>query len=156
MLHPNVKVSFGGESGPEDFEAHWKLDDSSSEFWDAMAELLALGGSVTPKCMGFVAPYVFSEWPEEYDAFEHGVIVGSQVRLRSAPSLDGLIIGALSFDIVQWVPDDKEVPGWVGVETLDGKRGYVADRYVRSPITYRAIFTKTEGRWYLTALVAGD
>jgi len=34
--------------------------------------------------------------------------------------------------------------------------GFVASRYVRSPVDHRAIFSFRDGRWWLMAYVAGD
>jgi hypothetical protein len=36
------------------------------------------------------------------------------------------------------------------------RHGYVASRLARSPLDYRAIFTRAAGRWQLTMFLAGD
>ncbi len=46
--------------------------------------------------------------------------------------------------------------GWIGVTLKDGRRGYVAEQYIWSPVGYRAIFDKNNGKWTMTALIAGD
>ncbi len=38
----------------------------------------------------------------------------------------------------------------------DGTAGYISSRYVRSPIDYRAYFSKEGGRWQMMMLLAGD
>ena len=41
--------------------------------------------------------------------------------------------------------------------TLAGKKiGYVASRFVRSPIGYRAYFSRKDGRWQMLMFIAGD
>jgi hypothetical protein len=45
---------------------------------------------------------------------------------------------------------------WIAVSLANGLKGYIGEEYIRSPIGYRAIFEKKDGRWMLTALVAGD
>lgn len=42
------------------------------------------------------------------------------------------------------------------VTTDKGVIGYVSGKYVRSPIDYRAFFQQVDGKWQLTAFVAGD
>lgn len=36
------------------------------------------------------------------------------------------------------------------------KVGYIAARYVRSPIAYRAFFSRKDGRWQMLLFLAGD
>jgi hypothetical protein len=42
------------------------------------------------------------------------------------------------------------------VETLSGKKGFIKAKYVRSPIDYRAIFEKNNGKWKMGAFISGD
>ncbi len=51
---------------------------------------------------------------------------------------------------------DEDKYLWLKVEILGGKKGFVNAKYVRSPIDYRAIFDKNNGKWKMTAFVAGD
>jgi hypothetical protein len=50
-----------------------------------------------------------------------------------------------------WPPGD-----WLNVRLADGSTGYINVKYVRSPIGYRAIFERTDGRWVMTYFIAGD
>lgn len=38
----------------------------------------------------------------------------------------------------------------------DGRKGYIASRYVRSSVDYRASLSRENGRWRLNFFVAGD
>jgi hypothetical protein len=38
----------------------------------------------------------------------------------------------------------------------DGRTGFVAAGYVRSPVDYRAIFRRRGGQWQLLTFIAGD
>jgi hypothetical protein len=38
---------------------------------------------------------------------------------------------------------------------IDGRKAYIATRFIRSPIDYRAEFRYTNGRWWLVFFVAG-
>lgn len=161
-VHPGIKSSFGGDEGVEDFRRMWKLEDSASGLWQELGAALALGGRFYAEDQ-FVAPYVFSNWPERFDAFEHVAIVGSQVRVRAEPRLDASSLAVLSFDIVALARDGASsahdaatAPGWTAIRLDDGRLGFVASTYVRSPVTFRAIFNREGARWRLTAFVAGD
>jgi hypothetical protein len=44
----------------------------------------------------------------------------------------------------------------VRVKLAGGQQGYIASAYVRSPLDYRIVFEKRQGRWLITTLVAGD
>ncbi len=97
------------------------------------------------------------------DAFGYHAIFGKDVNLRSKPQADAPVVDTLSYNIVQIELEnsvrDKNKPDsytWVKVNTLGGKKGFVQAKYVRSPIDYRAIFEKKNGKWKMTAFIAGD
>jgi hypothetical protein len=67
----------------------------------------------------------------------------------------------LAFDLVEIVAaETPKMPGekreWVNVKLADGQTGFVAAEFIRGPVDYRAIFEKQNGRWVMTAFVAGD
>jgi hypothetical protein len=51
---------------------------------------------------------------------------------------------------------DRPPGDWLSVHLADGSTGYIDERYVRSPISYRAYFERMDGRWVLTMFIAGD
>ncbi|MBI1788778.1 MAG: SH3 domain-containing protein [Acidobacteria bacterium] len=106
----------------------------------------------------FCAPYIYSRFsPDISGVFEHAVIVGKGVKLRSGPSMSAAVLAELAYDIVEIEPDgpaSRRIP-WVKVRAGD-KQGFVAAASVRRPLDYRACFEKKGGRWLLIALVAGD
>lgn len=160
VLSPNIKNGFGGNDGISEFQRYWKPERSDSKFWKTMTGVLALGGSFSGDAT-FMAPYTYSKFPDEFDAFEHGAIVGENVRVRKEPKLDSQIIGTLSFDIVKvtdWTPkqDGGNKQAWVSVSLTGDAKGFIAKDYIRSPVDYRAIFEKKDGKWQLTAFVSGD
>jgi len=161
ILSPKISNSFGGSEGVADFKKMWKPESSQSGVWTELAKVLSLGGAFD-KDGSFSAPYLHSSWPEEEgDGFEVGVIVGGNVRVRTAPQITASVIRNLSFDIVD-VPDWQRTKArgekreWTKVKLADGQTGYVAEEFIRSPIDYRAIFEKENGRWVMTAFIAGD
>jgi hypothetical protein len=70
--------------------------------------------------------------------------------------LDARILTALDFAIVRGLPVGSETPGWRRVQLANGRTGFIASQYVRSPVDHRALFEFRDGRWWLMAYVAGD
>jgi hypothetical protein len=70
------------------------------------------------------------------------------------------IIATLSYDIVvstapfNLIKEDGR--SWIAIKLSNGKTGFVSEQFIRSPIDYRACFTKKNGKWRMNALVAGD
>jgi hypothetical protein len=151
VLSPVIKTGFDGNGGIAEFRSKWKLDRPHSEVWPLLARMLALGGTL--KDGNYSVPYVIDRFPEDLDAFDHAAITGRGVWLRSGASTSSRGIRKLDYEIVrvQSMEDD-----WWPVETLDGKRGFVSAKYVQSPVGWRAYFSKEQGSWKMTALVAGD
>jgi hypothetical protein len=151
----DVKNSFGGNDGADAFRETWKPAESDSQVWRELATVLSLGGAFLDET--FVAPYVFSRWPDRYDAFDHVALVAANVRVRAAARDDAPVLTSMSFAILP-LAQIKEPVGktWTAVRLPDGRNGFVASPLARSPIAYRAIFARRDGRWQLVTFVAGD
>lgn len=159
-LSPTIKNSFGGDDGIAEFKEVWRPADADSELWPTLAKILSAGGSFEQG--RFSAPYTFAAYPSAFDAFEHGVVVGENVRVRATPDVRSAVLETLSYDVVQVLsfaldPGEEEAPeGWERVQLADGQIGYVASQYIVSPIDYRAGFHQRDGKWEMIYLVAGD
>lgn len=168
IIHPDIKVSFGGEQGVADFVTVWELDKperaNQSQIWDALGRVLRNGGTFSNGGRTFIAPYIFSTWPDTYDAFEYGALTGSGVRLRTQPSLQSQTRKLVSYDVVQVLEtsDQQETIGgethpWYKIKLADETEGYVYGKFLASSIDYRAGFEQqNNGRWMMTFFVAGD
>lgn len=155
VVHENIKNSFGGNDGIAEFKNVWEIDSPDSRVWFRLGTVLALGGTFEENGT-FVAPYTFSRWPKEFDAFDHIAVIGSNVRVRSVPRRDAPVLTRVSFCILETLPPKQSNGGWVAVRLPDGQTGYIAEKFARSPIDYRAIFQKQEGGWRLIVFLAGD
>jgi len=167
-LHPEVKVSFGSEHGPEGFIEIWGLQSeeqtAQSNLWPILERVLNGGGVFQNGGKTFIAPYVFATWPDSEDAFDRAAITGAGVRVRSQPNLQSRIITSLSYHIVEFVQRtdqeltiDGETHHWMKIKTPDGQDGFVWGKYVASPIGYRAGFERQpDGQWLMTFFLAGD
>ena len=156
VVHPEIKVSFGGDYGIDTFREQW-LADPEPQIWAELGTVLALGGRFYDDST-FAAPYTFTDLAGEVDPFEALIALGDSVPVHAAPSADAEVVAHLSFDVVrhEWAHDDPIPEGWTAVRLDDGTLGYVRSRSVRSPIDYRAIFSRRDGRWRMVTFVAGD
>ena len=160
IVDPKIANNFGGDDGITHFKRIWHPERPTSPMWTELLAALALGGKFD-KDQSFGAPYLFNSFPEGLDVFEHAAVIEDGVRVRREPNTRGTVIRNLSFDIVKLGRGEyRRNPGekreWVPVELADGQKGYVASEYIRSPIDYRAIFEKKNGKWMMTAFIAGD
>jgi hypothetical protein len=162
ILDRNIKNSFGGSGGIKEFEETWNIKSPKSKFWNEMLIVIINGGVFFDEST-FIAPFSTEKFPKDLDAFEHQVIFGSNVNLRSQPKSSSRLISQLSYNVVkvdyensvkEKTEEDKYL--WLKVETLGGKKGFVNAKYVRSSIEYRAIFEKNNGKWKMGAFISGD
>jgi hypothetical protein len=155
MADPKIRTSFGAGGGADAFRN--ALEQPG--MWEDFELLLTQGGKFVGEGpeRSFWAPYVYSAWPEEKDAFEFLAITGENVPLHESADAASAVIATLSHDIVGREGQPRRDGGaWQHVKTADGHTGWVETRSVRSPIGYRAGFLKSGGKWKLNALVAGD
>lgn len=161
-LHPNVKVGFGGDGGITGFRRNWLTPDGGEDLWAELATFLPFGSTYDAHPAGVtdgataraIVPYWFGAWPDGVDAFEHRLVVGENVNVRAAAQADAPVLTQLSHAIVRAESFSDEP--WSPIVLETGEVGYVASRFVRSPIGYRMGFVKVDGRWRITFFVAGD
>lgn len=159
----DATLSFGGDFGPEGIRTLWFNPgiprEPGEDFFSTLVKTVSMGSAMEGGIVS--APYLFLDVPPEYDPFEHVVVVGEQVRVRSEPSLSGEVLGSLTYQVVEsgLQAEDLAVADgytWFPIRLATGERGYVADQYVWSPIGYRAGFEKRGSTWVVLYFVAGD
>jgi hypothetical protein len=161
VVAPEIHNTFGDDNGAVAFRRLWRLDSADSRLWQELTTVLALGGTFEHDS-SFVAPYVFSRWPSQYDSFEYLAVIASDVRIRAGPDATAPVVGKAGFEVVRRArtragtsaaADSQE---WEPVQLEDGRVGYIARRFLRSPVSYRAIFARRGTRWTMVTLIAGD
>jgi hypothetical protein len=155
IVDPDIKNGFGDDNGKTAFERQWQPSTPDSPLWETLAAVLALGGRRSG-ADGFIAPYVFAAWPDGVDGFEHVAVIGDRVHVRRSASADAAEVAVVSFAVLKRGRDDQAPEAWTPVIAPDGQAGYISSQYVRSPIDYRAFFTRKDGRWRMVMLLAGD
>lgn len=160
-LADDILTSFGGDGGVAEFRQMWFAGERprGEGIWAVLAGILRGGGRFSDDAT-FLAPYTFADFPDSLDAFVHGVVTGTGVRVRAEPGLDGAILTHLSHAVVpvaDW-QDTARADGlaWLRIALADGRRAWIAERYVRSPLDYRAVIVRRDGQWRIRSLVAGD
>ena len=154
LLDPKIRTNFGGGGGIADFKGQWKPSSPDSKLWPELTTILNHGGSFLGETReAFWAPYVYSKWPDDVDAFEHVAALRGGVPVRASASETASTVTTLNWKIARIVGRSE---GWLQVETADGKKGWVRATDVRSPLMNRAGFNKVKGEWRMTGLVAGD
>ncbi|TGM32019.1 SH3 domain-containing protein [Leptospira biflexa] len=165
FLDKDIHFTFGPESGKKEFLKSFQLTEkpNDSDFWNLMMETIQLGLRQNAEGQ-MVAPYFFETFPSDYDPFTHYLVIGKNVNVRADASKDSKTLQQLSYQIVRSEADDldgrrleKESNcNWQKICTPQGKAGFVCDRFIRSPLDYRAFFEKKKGQWYLTTFIVGD
>lgn len=161
LMDPRIKLDFGGGFGIATFRKNWNVKSPDTQVWKALAIVVGNGGHFNSRTE-FVAPYVFSAWPDDIDAFENVAITDPKAELLDGPHESRHTIRKLGFEIVEVIKGagkpqhEAGEDDWSEVKTQDGKRGYVKANQYRSPIDYRAVFEKKKGRWRMTVFIAGD
>lgn len=155
-MSPEIYLSFGGQKGYRDLEEMWKLktNPEASPIWSELEKALKYGAKKDGEY--FRAPAI--ELPAGTDEYRARAIVGSNVNVRSAPSMDGKVIEQVSNLLVRMPKDltKYDKPGWKAVILPSGKPGFVAAEYVVEPLGYRAVFGKVDGKWTMITWIAGD
>ncbi len=155
-MDPEIKLSFGGSWGLADFREMWRPSDPDSPIWSELAAVLALGGRFGGDGT-FIAPYTFTDSPDEVDPFEALIVINAGAPARAAADPQAEALAVLSFDVVRREWDPPATPdGWTAIRLADDRLAYVRSSSVRSPIDYRAFFERRDGRWRMTIFIAGD
>ncbi|MEW5861049.1 MAG: SH3 domain-containing protein [Cyanobacteriota bacterium] len=166
----------------------FNINNPEAPFWRQMEKAIAKGCVIEPnspipnrdrgsnvwQCPGVLRAYEAAQRSKpatgQYGNYNHVVIVGDNVNVRSQPGTGAPVIGVVSNEIIQmdratfeklpqrmqqafanWNPE-----GWTPVILPNGKRGYVQNRFAYEPLGYRAVFVKSGGKWQLRAFVTGD
>lgn len=154
---PDIKYTFGRGEGLVDFKKHSGFSNPNHAIWEDLIEVLALGGvfESSGSQKTFCTPYVFCKFPDKLDAFTNVAIIKPNVSVRQTPSVNAPVLETLSYDIVKKNQEYTDSQ-WIKITSPSNKQGYVLHQEVRSPIDYRAIFIKVNGRWKMRTFIAGD
>jgi hypothetical protein len=151
LLAPDVLVDFGGGTGPKAFEDQWKFDPAEyGNLWDQLETMFKLGcardgGSrIIPSLPMQVQEDVGIEWVLILPGAKLYKMAGElSAKPQTAPWTVATVTTRVSDTMT-------------GVRLPDGREGYIPDDLVYEPVGYRMIIEKHQGKWMITAFVAGD
>jgi len=152
----DVISDFGGSDSWAHFEERWSLATSpkDSELWKELQGVLALGCEQSPDATGNVMPGMFEAMHDDVDAFEL-VVARPGTGLFDAPTDKRAPIATLDWhsavDLAGKAPE-----GWMHVRLLDKREGWVRTDALISPLGWRLVARKFDGRWQIAAFVSGD
>ena len=162
-VREDTTLSFGGDAGPQGFDAVWTSDAAAiRELWRVLDALLALPGVAQQEDgkTTYCAPYVFClPYPADIDVFDAQVVLGRDVALRARPDPQAPVVARVGQVVLTAIDDatGASTPGWVHVRLASGQQGYIAGALLRSPIDYRiSLIDEGDGRWSIQYFVAGD
>ena len=150
----NIQSNFGGEGSWKEFATTWGLDQpEKSELWEKMQEVMALGCAKTEDD-GRVFPGLFDDVGEDVDVFELLVARPGAV-LRASADKHAPAIARLDWTSTLQI-ESPAPENWVKVQVPSGETGWVETDLLISPLDYRLVSEKRDGRWQITAFIAGD
>lgn len=154
VLADDALVDLGGGTGRAAFMEAWQLDrPDTSTVWQELGEVLRLGCFRDPE-QGNWSPSMFISGDID-DPFGTALVIRPGATLHHAPDAASPVVATLEWDLVSIVEWNGEDP-WQRVQLADGVEGYARTSDLRSPADYRAGFQRVDGRWRITAFVAGD
>lgn len=167
IIPKDIHFSFGAETGKDAFIKSWELDKSektkrNEQLWYELKKVLDRGGAFYSKDT-FEAPYYYAKWPTGYDAYSFATVLGENVNIYSYTGNTLQPIETLTYNIVKmdmtpgWEPIYQNGHKYMRIMLPNGKKAYISDYYLGSPIGFRAIFSKNNSnQWKMTVFIAGD
>lgn len=154
LVADDVRSNFGGDGSWDEFSSTWGLNEpQKSALWKEMQEVMALGCAGT-QADGRVFPGLFEEMGDDADPFEL-VVIRPGAGLRAAADKNASAAPTPDWGTAITLAD-RGPDGWVKVQVAGGDSGWVETDLVISPLDYRLVSELRDGRWRITAFVAGD
>lgn len=150
LLAPDVQADLGGGQGPAQIAE--QIDNAGDELWMYYKQVIHLGCVVEGDARVIPSLAVqFDPWNEDEIATVAVALPG--VKLRETPDDDSRVVTTLKWDVLQLIPgNDFQTE----VVLPDGRKGWLFDSEFTTATGYRFWIEKRDGKWMVTALIAGD
>jgi len=170
-LSTNIKNNFGNNGGINEFKKKWGLEKSNTTFWYYIGRVLSMPGCRSNNNTNeYTTPYVFCmPLKKNDDPFYIVVVTEKNIPLKENPRTSSKTLLTLNYNIISLLPtlsmsNEKEKneigePKWSFVSVKYRKKefkGWVYYKYIYSPVSYRLILGKENGKWQIQAFVTGD
>jgi hypothetical protein len=141
-----------GRTGLVALRREWQLDRSPTRFLKELETVLKLGGRFHDSSCTFVAPYVWTEFPEKLYDVDYVVAIQDPTPIRSGPGTGEVIASAAPGDLLRSGIGERP---WLRVTTSNGVAGYVSEATVRRSNSYRAYFMRIMEEWKMVGFMQG-
>jgi hypothetical protein len=150
----DATLDFGGAAGPAELVRRLRDPATGPALWSELEIVLELG-AIQQGPGQFCMPYV---WCAERVAarVEDGItawVVVPDAVLRVAPSSDAEPVEPLRYDVLEILGFTGR---WARVRSLAGEDAWLHRSQYRTPYDHRVLVRRVDGRWQVTAFVAGD
>lgn len=153
LAAPDVRLDFGGGAGSAQLRA--RLGGENPSLWDELDALLELGCAAEGQS-GITLPWYFAQKIDAVDPARGMIVTGENVPLHIEPAAESERLEDISWQAVELVDGLQPEAPFQHVETVKGKRGYIATGKLRSLLDYRLLASSRDGKWSITSLIAGD
>jgi len=157
LMSDDVRISFGGGLGKEAFAQRWTgSSQDQGRLWTELDKAIRLGcaKAVDGEGREYRAMPAMFVTGDDFDGFSTWVALPGAV-VRKAPKTSAPVKARLkAWTVLEEVEHDGG--DWIEVRTGNGSHGYVPTARARSLLDYRIMFGRREGKWRITAFVAGD
>ncbi|MBS4026926.1 MAG: protease complex subunit PrcB family protein [Clostridia bacterium] len=159
-LADDFSYSFGDNANIAGFIQYWGLDKNpaESELWAKLTTAIELGGTFLPSegKTYYLAPYVYSAFPVEFNEYEFAAITNKNVPVFMEPDKGAQVLEHLDYHLIRLQGSIDNADPWIKIQTSVGNTGYVESVNLRSPLEYRAGFVNEGDRWQMIFFIAGD
>ena len=125
-----------------------------------MSKIIRIGAHTFNET-SFQIPYLYEEFPIEYDAMEFGYVINEDVPIYSGPDTTSEILSIYSNEVILLMHymeyEDLNKSKWNTVIIDDGRIGYIKANDLHIVFHYRALFNYDEdmNKWLLSIILSG-
>lgn len=161
MLRPlvdhKVMLDFGGGSGWSEMEA--RLASPDYRLWEELDRVLVLGCDASGPSE-LVMPYYWGQDYGDLDAYGTYIVLGDAVPLYASEN-GSKIVRRLNWEAVEFIgffetAEQIDAAERWEIRARDGQRGFVPKAALRALVDYRLLATRSDDKWRITYMIAGD
>jgi hypothetical protein len=149
MTSADVKVT-NGRTGIAALRREWQMDRSSQGFLRELDGILKMGGRFSQSSCTFVAPYVWTEFPESLHDVDYVVAIQERAPILERPGTGRTVAYASTGELLKF---DLGERNWLHVTTANGTGGYINQSTVRKSNAYRLYITKIMEEWKIVGFL---
>ena len=153
LSSPEIMLDLGGGQGRDELQRRLL---PQSDLWPELDRILALGCAWDEDNQALVLPWFFNQDLGDSDPYGTTVTLG-KVPLRKEQAPNSAVRATLDWQLV-FIGESKDIGSpLVPVSVIDSDlEGYAELEKLRSQLDYRIRAENRDGKWLITAFVAGE